>query len=194
MNGPPLEVRPARPDQKEVLRNLLQLYMHDFSEFAAGVAAADGRFRYHDDLDQRWGRSRYNAFFLVAYDRDPRDGIPDWRADGFAVVTNESYFDEPVAPNQWLMDDFFVMRKYRRGYAGTMFARWCFDAFYGLWEVGEMRENTAAQAFWRKVISEYTQGSYAEHASAPRWAGPVQRFRNDAKDLPRLGAASQLGD
>jgi hypothetical protein len=29
MNGPPLEVRAARPDQKEVLRNLLQLYMYD---------------------------------------------------------------------------------------------------------------------------------------------------------------------
>jgi hypothetical protein len=62
MNGPPLEVRAARPDQKEVLRNLLQLYMYDFSEFAAGVAAADGRFHYHDDLDQRWGRSGYKRF------------------------------------------------------------------------------------------------------------------------------------
>jgi predicted acetyltransferase len=172
-------IRAGRPEDKEVLRNLLQLYMYDFSEFAGGVAAADGRFRYHDDLDERWGRPGYHAFFLEALDRDPRDGATDWRAAGFAVVTNDSYFDEPAERDQWLMDDFFVMRKYRRSGAGTMFARHCFDAFRGRWEVGEMRQNLAAQAFWRKVIGDYTGGAYAEAASAPKWDGPVQRFRND---------------
>jgi predicted acetyltransferase len=60
-----------------------------------------------------------------------------------------------------------------------MFARHCFDAFRGRWEVGEMRQNLAAQAFWRKVIGDYTGGAYAEAVPAPKWDGPVQRFRND---------------
>jgi len=177
------EVRPARPDERGVCENLLQLYMYDFSEFAGGVAGPDGRFHYHDDFGERWGQPWFHPFLLMVFDTDPKDGATAWRPAGFAFVANQSYFAERAGPDQWLMDDFFVMRKYRRAGAGTMLARWCFDRFRGHWEVGEMPQNTAAQAFWRKVIAEYTGERYREVTDAPGWHGPVQLFDNALSGL-----------
>lgn len=172
------EIRPARPDERVVCENLLQLYMYDFSEFAGGVVGGDGRFHYHDDFGERWGKPWFHPLLLAVYDEEPRDRVTAWRPAGFAFVANLSNFHEPAASDQWLMDDFFVMRKYRRTGVGTMLARWCFDAFHGRWEVAEMVQNTKAQAFWRRVIGDYTGGRYEEVQDAPRWTGPVQRFRN----------------
>jgi predicted acetyltransferase len=175
------DVRGMRPDEKDVFANLLQLYMYDFSEFAGGVAWQDGRFHYHDDLDERWGQPWFHAFLLEVIDKDPRDGVIATRPAGFAAVANASYFSESAEANQWVMDDFFVMRKYRRSGVGTMLARRMFEIFKGRWEVGEMQHNVAAQAFWRRVIGEYTGGRFEEVESAPNWEGPVQRFRNDGE-------------
>ena len=35
-----LRIDPVNPDEKETVRNLLQLYQYDFSEFAEGVVLA----------------------------------------------------------------------------------------------------------------------------------------------------------
>jgi len=178
-SGLQFAVRRARPGERGVCENLLQLYMYDFSEFAGGVAGPDGRFLYHDDFGERWGRPWFHPFLLTVLDADPRDGVTIWRPAGFAFVANSTCFAGQPEADQWLMDDFFVMRKYRRAGAGTMLAHHCFEAFRGRWEVAEMAQNTAAQTFWRKVIGDYTEGRYSEVANAPGWNGPVQRFRND---------------
>lgn len=100
-------VRPANPDERGVCENLLQLYMYDFSEFAGGVVGGDGRFHYHDDFGERWGMPWFNPILLTVLDEEPRDRITAWRPAGFAFVANLSNFDQPAAPGQWLMDDFF---------------------------------------------------------------------------------------
>ncbi len=172
-------VRTAGPDERDVCEHLLQLYMYDFSEFAGGTPGPDGVFHYHDDFGQRWGQPWFHPFILWVLDEEPRDRITAWRPAGFAFVANTTYFGGRAAPDQWSMDDFFVMRKYRRGGVGAMLARQSFDAFRGRWEVAEMPQNVAAQAFWRKTIGEYTDGRFEEVNDAPGWNGPVQRFRND---------------
>ncbi len=43
---PQLEVTPALPVQAPVLANLLELYIHDFSEFRNLEIGEDGRFGY----------------------------------------------------------------------------------------------------------------------------------------------------
>jgi predicted acetyltransferase len=73
--------------------------------------------------------------------------------------------------------EFFVMRKYRRQKVGQAAARMIFDAFPGAWRVSQIPENLPAQAFWRKVIGEYTQGKFAE-AIDPEDGDIVQTFRS----------------
>ena len=42
----PIEIISAAPEQEPILTNLLELYAHDFSEFAAVEMGADGHFGY----------------------------------------------------------------------------------------------------------------------------------------------------
>jgi predicted acetyltransferase len=56
-----------------------------------------------------------------------------------------------------------------------------FDRFPGLWQVGEITENTTAITFWRKVIARYTHENYHEHIlDNENWKGPVQSFSSPA--------------
>ena len=52
-----------------------------------------------------------------------------------------------------------------------------FERFPGPWQVGQIIENVAAIAFWRKVISRYTHDNFQEHSlDNDNWHGPVQTF------------------
>lgn len=83
------------------------------------------------------------------------------------------------------MEEFFILRKYRGRSVGVWFARQLFARFPGIWEVGEIHENTGAQAFWRKVIGRYTGGRFEEViVDNERWDGPVQKFQTPDSQLP----------
>jgi hypothetical protein len=66
-----LELIVAGPEHQPVLANLLELYIHDFSEFVEVDVGEDGRFGYSQlalywsDLDRRP--------FLARFDNDGQD-------------------------------------------------------------------------------------------------------------------------
>ena len=75
------------------------------------------------------------------------------------------------------MDQFFVLKKYRRLGVGQLLASTVFSALPGRWEVGQLPRNAVAQAFWRKVISRHTGGHFREHeVRTGPWQGTVQVF------------------
>jgi len=81
--------------------------------------------------------------------------------------------DEPL----WDMSQFFVLRRHRTAGVGACAAAAAFDLFPGRWEVRVEALNAPAQAFWRKVVSRYTDGHYSEIAwSDDRFHGLVFRF------------------
>lgn len=171
-------IDPAKQEDKQAVRNLLQLYQYDFSEFAGGVVLEDGLFPYHADFDAEWDRLCPRTFVLRALDVEPRSGEQDWHLAGFATVSEGSPFEYENSPPQWHMEEFFVLRKYRRAGAGRYLARHCFEKFRGRWEVAEYQSNTVALAFWRNIIAEHTNGRFAEltKTDAPGWT--VQHFDN----------------
>src|SRR4051794_25987772 len=137
-----LRIDPAKLEEKEAVRNLLQLYQYDFSEFAGGVVLADGLFPYHAAFDTEWEGLCPRTFVLRAFDVEPRSGEDDWHLAGFAMVSECSPLGQTPAPPQWRMEDFFVLRNYRRTGAGRYLAMHCFDKFRGRWEVAEYQSNT----------------------------------------------------
>jgi predicted acetyltransferase len=64
------------------------------------------------------------------------------------------------------MGEFFIARQYRRLGFGKSVATALFDNFGGFWEVREMPTNGPAQAFWRSVIADYTDGAFTETREA----------------------------
>jgi predicted acetyltransferase len=156
----------ARAEKAEegTLRNLMQLYAHDFSEVLPLEVDEMGRFEEYA-LDAYWQDAR-RAPFLVRTDE---------RLAGFALVGRGSRLSDDR--DVWDMAEFFVLRRYRRARVGTSAAHEIFAAHEGLWEVRERAANGAAIAFWRTTIGAYTAGRFTEELrDDDRWRGPVQRF------------------
>lgn len=177
-----LRIDPAKPEEKEAVRNLLQLYQYDFSEFAGGVVLDDGLFPYHAGFDAEWEKLCPRTFLLRAHDVEPRGGDHDWHLAGFAMVSDDRPLEQSTVPPRWSIEDFFVLRKYRREGAGRYLALHCFETFRGRWKVAEYQSNTVAQTFWRNVIAEHTNGVFEEATSddGPGWV--MQLFDNTTEN------------
>jgi predicted acetyltransferase len=147
---PHIDVVEATIDDKDVVRRLLELYAHDFSEFDAADVDEQGRFGYRF-LDDYWTVAAQHPFLIRV----------DGSIAGFALVRSGAPHD---------IAEFFVMRKYRRDGVGMEAARTLFTRFPGEWQVRQLAANAAAIAFWRGAIPV----PFAEDSNAE---GPVQRFR-----------------
>ena len=127
-----IDLVPAELVDKAVLRNLLELYRYDFSEFTGDDVDEHGLYGY-PYLDHYWTEEDGHPFLIRA----------DGRIAGFAFVRSGARHD---------LAEFFIMRKYRRAGIGTVAARAVFERFPGRWQVRQMPTNTAATIFWRRAI------------------------------------------
>jgi predicted acetyltransferase len=164
-----VEVTPASLQEQHTIENLMQLYIHDFSENWSGTDRGDvdqdGRFAPYP-LESYWANpSHIPLLFRIAN-----------RIVGFSLLNGESHLGAPVERN---VAEFFVLRKYRRGGVGTEAAHAMFARFPGVWEAAVARKNAAAQAFWRRAIESYPSASEVCEVDVRTelWNGPVLGFR-----------------
>jgi predicted acetyltransferase len=152
----------VRPEERPLLERLGELYLYDFSEFAGWDLGEDGRFDHDGWARGLWADPDHTALLLRV------GGKPA----GFAIVSRHS----PLAPDRptWYMAEFFVMRRFRRRGIGALVARAVFGRFPGPWHVLQMKQNVAAQAFWRRTIGELL-GHPAEEFTTSH-GNPVQTF------------------
>ena len=160
-----IDVITATSEDKPIIERLLQLYEHDNSEFFGADLDPDGLYRVAD-LDALWQPSLH--VFLVQVDH---------YLAGFAFVTRHpSYLNDGEC---WLMEEFFIMHKYRRKGVGGYVARTLFDQFPGRWEVSEWPTNLPSLTFWRSVIGRYTESQFDEEfVDTPRIHGFIQAFES----------------
>lgn len=148
--------------QASIIERLLQLYQYDFSEIEGGRIDDTGRYPYISPWTQ-WTTPDHHAFLV--------------RVDGELaglVLVKPAKDDRSDAPSR-IVDEFFVMRKFRRRGIGRAVTRQLFDRLPGGWSLHESPHNYTAQAFWRTVLAEYTGGRFAEVVVDDR---PTQRFQN----------------
>jgi predicted acetyltransferase len=154
--------------QRPVLDHLMQLYLHDFSEFAPigsphGEVDAEGRFAY-PRLESYWQGDGLIPLLIRADDR----------LAGFVLVNKWSALGLPL---DHVVAEFFVMRKYRRARVGRRAALLVFRRYPGRWEVPVAWYNPPAQVFWRSVAEQLAPVEVEEIAGdGKRWTGPVLRF------------------
>ncbi len=161
-----ITVVPASEADRPVLSNLFQLYVYDFTDFKQWDVEDDGRFKEVGLAE--WWASNDRRLFLIKV---------EGRLAGFAVVGVEG--DERGEGRILTIEEFFVLRRYRRLGVGEHAARWLFDRFRGTWEVREIAGNDAAVRFWRNVITRYTKDQFHEiEQHDDQWRGTVQSFDN----------------
>ena len=148
--------------EQVVLRNLLELYVHDLSEsFPFVQLGADGRFGY-PELAAYWTEPEKRFAFLI------KEG---GKVAGFALVTLGS----PAAPEPDVYDiaEFFVLRGYRRSGVGRRAAVLLWKHLPGQWTVRSSEANPSALTFWSDVVAEFTSGT----AAISSWSGRTSQFR-----------------
>lgn len=148
-----VELKPVEIEQKSVLVQMMELYNYDFSEFSEDDLNEYGYFGY-PYIDNYWTEEGRYPFFIRV----------DGKLAGFILVRSCCEYNDLVQPHN--IAEFFVMKKYRQKGVGKEAANKIFDKFRGGWEVTQWDNNYPAQKFWKKVVSEYTNGQYKEYSSA----------------------------
>jgi len=163
-----VEITIAGPSERPVLENLLNLYIHDFSEVLGRAPDPDGRFTY-DRLPLYFEESGRTPF-LVRCGSD---------LAGFALVSSGSLVSG--SPDVWDLSEFFVVRGLRRRGVGRSAASHVFRRFLGVWEVRAMDRNEGASAFWANTIARHTNGGFEVHPweSEPGTTWKVFRFSQE---------------
>ena len=131
--GMDVRLIPALERDKPIVRRLLELNSHDFSEVDGRDLGPHGEYGY-PYLDHYWLAEEERHPFLIDV---------DGQIGGCVLV-------RAGVPHQF--GEFFVARKYRRRTVGLLAARAVFARFPGPWHVHEVAGNHAAVAFWRKAI------------------------------------------
>ena len=156
-----VDIQEVSIEDKSILRNLMELCQHDYSEFNGEDVGEYGLFGY-----------KYLDHYWTEPDRHPFIVRVSGRLAGFALV-RVNYLHNNELINS--IAEFFIMRKYRRQGIGQIVAHRIFDMFQGKWRVRQEGENLPAQIFWSKVVSRYTGGRFRE-VQDDNWKGTIQEF------------------
>ena len=157
----PLELRKARTEDFPALQQMLELYQYDISDIY--FQETDAEVKYGYELDRFRNEERCCAYIAL-------EGS---QYIGFALVAPAAV---TLKEGYW-MEQFFILKRYRRSGAGRALPLYAFQHHPGPWEVGQMPTNYAAQAFWRKVIGTASAGNFIElQVTEGWWKGVIQQF------------------
>ena len=156
-----LQYRKAQSGDFPALQQMLELYQYELSDIWPQDADAEAKYGYN--LDRHRAGECVHAHVALS-------GL---QYAGFALVAPAAVTRQV---GHW-MEQFFILKRYRRTGAGLALAQHVFSCHPGPWEVGQMPENHRAQAFWRHTIAKLTGGSYEEvQVTEGWWRGVVQQF------------------
>ncbi|HEX6763423.1 MAG TPA: GNAT family N-acetyltransferase [Gaiellaceae bacterium] len=142
-------VRVSNDDERDAVRRLYPLYLHDLSQWSTHYRLdAGGRWHpsYADDF---LSRERCAAFLVRE----------TGAAAGFAWVGGGD-FPRKRPDRDWRLAEFFVAAPFRRRGLGSEAAHRVLDAFEGAWQLEVVDGNEPALAFWRRVLA--ARGPFAE--------------------------------
>jgi predicted acetyltransferase len=138
-----VEVVPVSIEDKAVLRNLMELYLYDFSEFEPMDVDDHGLFGYRY-LDHYWTDDGRRPLLIRA----------DGKLAGFVLLRERE--------GAHVVSEFFVMRAYRRRGVGLATMDALFGRYSGSWSFEVLDSNAGALPFWRRVATRL-QGVREDH-------------------------------
>lgn len=134
-------------DEKEILKNLLEKYDYEFSQWDNRDVNKLGLYGYNY-LDYYWIEENRYAFFIIV----------DENLAGFVMIND--YPEVEDEPTDYTISEFFVMYKYRQKGVGKFAAFKVFDMFRGKWQLKRHPKNISSVYFWNNIVATYTEGNY----------------------------------
>lgn len=158
-----LEIIKVKEDDKDIIKNLFPLFIHDISEYDSD-----------EDVD---ARGAFDIDFLEMYWREC-DLIPllikvQERIAGFILLQTGKY--APPSKEDYYIGQFFILKGYRRKGIGKEAVRKLLNKFPGKYLVGQLPNNIPAIRFWKSAFS-YCGVHYIETLENIGKEIVVQRF------------------
>ncbi|MEO6721548.1 MAG: GNAT family N-acetyltransferase [Ferruginibacter sp.] len=147
---------------KNVIHNLMQFYIYDFTEFNKSDVEENGLYADYINLDEYWKEPNHSYPYLIKKHK---------KHVGFVLVK----FNESVERCFFSIAEFFILKKYRGEGIGKAVANQVFTLHKGQWEVHQIESNKPAQIFWNTVIDKYTRGQFNERLENGKI---IQNFKN----------------
>ncbi len=132
-------------ESRPILENMLQLYLHDLSEFRGSVPDQHGRFG-SDNRYASYFTSSDRCAYVVRHLNQP---------SGFALVRG-------LTERRRVVGGFFIVRSLRRHGLGRDAVLALLQRHPGPWEIAFQEENPRAATFWRSVASELLGDHWSE--------------------------------
>jgi predicted acetyltransferase len=164
-----LEIERANVQQRDLLRNMLNMYLHEMSTFDDFEIGEDGHLQY-PNFSCYWVEPERHPFLIRV----------KGKIAGFVLVRDVEGLKEDTIHT---VADFFILNMYRRLGIGEEIARMVFDKFPGQWQIAVQQQNKVAKAFFKTAIWRYTGGRMSEFRRSD-WVGPVFAFRSPGAKPP----------
>lgn len=127
-------------NQKTILKNFMTLFLHDLSEFneELDINPENGLFEF-DVLEWFFDKEGLAPYFIVH----------EHQTIGFILLQSAPFVN--LERYDFLVNSFFILKKYRRKGLGKQAAQQVFEQFPGRYAIGQLSGNQPAIAFWRSV-------------------------------------------
>lgn len=149
-----VELIKVTADKKNVLNNLMEKYLYEFSQWEKTDIGEDGLYGY-EYLDCYFTEENRFPYFILA----------DGKLAGFVLVND--YPEVEDRKTDLCLSEFFILYKYRRNGVGREAFRQILDKHHGKWQLKRHPHNLASVHFWDRVIDELTGGNYKLIRSYP---------------------------
>jgi predicted acetyltransferase len=152
----PITIREARASRsdRDWIEETYGEYLADLTADTTGVfPSLTVTGQSVSEIIQGWFHDDRCTAFMILREQEPV---------GFAVVQRS--LSNPANPQRhYRLSEFFIRKPYRSKGVGRGAAMLLFSRYAGEWTVPEQSRNPGAIRFWRRVVSEFTNGRFREN-------------------------------
>jgi len=133
-----MKLVPIELESKNILENLISIYLHDLSEFTNDLKVnQNGRFEY-EGLELYFIKEELKPLFIYL-----KDNIV-----GFILLNNGKYVPQDI---DFSVHEFFILKSYRRSGIGAKAMEGLFDKYKGKYRIVQLADNKLAINFWKSI-------------------------------------------
>ena len=93
------------------------------------------------------------------------------------LIKNYSMIEDKKEKDCYIIQEMFILNKYKRKGIGTNVVLQLFKKYKGKWEIGTLPNSNKVSTFWEKIIGEYTENNFEGYYRG--YSTPIYRFENN---------------
>lgn len=142
---PSIELHAAQRDELETIENLMQFYLHEFSEWLPLNFGGHGFFTLQP-LEDYW-RNPATCPYLIKVDGE---------LAGFVTVDDNTHLPDA----QYNIGYLFIGRRFRGHGVATIVVSTLLHQHPGQWQIFHLDANQPARQFWARVMPDLSAGVF----------------------------------